>query len=118
MQVLPLPAINSSITRVIFHSEDSNIFLVATQQTWAIFVYCPITTRGPEVVQVHTSDAPTNSTPLLLSHGNIASQQDSGHVILQTVLALQEFDPDSTEYDAEAHVKCGSTWHIPTSQPL
>jgi hypothetical protein len=104
-QVLPLPAANSSITTVVFHSEDGSIFLVASQRAWTIYVFCPITARGPEVVLVHACDAPSSLPPLLLSHSTIAFRTDGGLAATQPVPELQEFDPDAPDYDAVAHVR-------------
>lgn len=89
-----------------FHSEDPNIFMTGEQRCWTCFVYCPVTARGPEVLQIDTITPPVSYTPLLFSYGVVACQLDNGQVARHEVDIVQVHDPDSDEYDAEAHTRC------------
>lgn len=105
-QVLALSGITSSISKVVFHSEDPNIFMTIEQRCWTCFVYCPVTARGPEVQQIHSITPPVSYQPLLLAYGVVVCQLDNGQVSRHNIDAVQLHDPDADDYDAEAHTRC------------
>lgn len=105
LQVLPLPSIASRISKVVFHSEDTNIFMTIEQRCWTLFVYCPVTTRGPEVRQIDTIAPPVSYQPLLLSCGVAACQLDNGQVSRHEIEAVQVHEPEADDYNAHAHTR-------------
>lgn len=105
LQVLALPGITSSVSKVVFHSEDPNIFMTVEQRCWTCFVYCPVTARGPEVLQIDAINPPVSYQPLLFSYGVVACQLDSGQVSRHDMDVVQVHDPEADDYDAEAHTR-------------
>lgn len=102
VQVVAIPEVTGIVKTVLFDSVDPNVFLVAEQRSWTVFVYAPVTVRGPRVRRLLATEADPAANPLVLAAGCVFAQMDTGEVITQDMPAL--FHPshgDAKHSDSE-----------------
>ncbi|KAK3285957.1 hypothetical protein CYMTET_6459 [Cymbomonas tetramitiformis] len=94
-QVLPVPKFTGALESMLWDSADPNVFVLADNRQFYVYVYTPVSISGALISFVGTTARPTGFCPILMYNGMITCQLKSGsleRVMLTTHTSLQGQD--------------------------